>query len=194
MKVYKVPIEVSARHIHLSATDAAILFGQEYEFNKQIKISQPTQYAAVETVEVIGLKNSFKEVRVILPFRQETQLEISITDGYYLGIKPRIAVSGNLVNSAGGVVIKGPQGQIDMKSGVIAAKRHLHISPVQGKEWGIKHMDVVSVKVAGERSLIFHNVIVRSRKGIDKLSFMLDTDEANAAGVKQGDEGELIVN
>ena len=187
-----VPIEVSARHVHLSAADAATLFGAGYELTSEKAISQPGQFAARETVRVVGPKNSFDRVRIIGPLRPETQVEISMTDGYMLGIKPVMARSGVLENSTGGLTIIGPQGEIKMTKGIIVAQRHLHISPAQAKEWSLHNLDIISIRVDGPRAVIFNKVVVRAREGIDTLSFMLDTDEANAAGVAQGDQGILI--
>lgn len=187
-----VPIEVSARHIHLSVQDRDILFGEGYEPKVAKEISQPGQFALEEMLKVVGPKNSFEHVRIIGPFRQYTQLEISMTDGYWLGIRPQIARSETLERSIGGVNLVGPQGEIELQSGVIVAQRHLHISPAQAKEWGLKDLGIVSIRAGGVRGLVFDNVVVRSRKGIDELSFMIDTDEANAAGVKQGDQGEIV--
>lgn len=187
-----VPIEVSARHVHVSAEDVERLFGSGYALRSAKTISQPGQFAAEETVKVVGPKGSFERVRVIGPVRTATQVEISMTDGYTLGISPKVARSGVLDGSVGGVTLIGPAGEARLDSGVIAAQRHLHISPTQAKEWGLHHLDTISIRVEGERSLVFHNVVVRSREGIDELSFMLDTDEANAAGVKQGDRGVIV--
>lgn len=188
----KIPIEISARHLHLAQHDLDILFGPNYELSVYKEISQPNQFASEEKVKLIGPKGELNNVRIVGPIRKETQIELSITDCYYLGIEPNIAISGDLDNSSGGVKVKGVAGEINLNKGVIVAKRHLHISPKQAKEAGLKHLDNVSVKIFGKRELIFNNVAVRSRKGIDNLALHLDTDEANAAGVKHGQDAELI--
>jgi putative phosphotransacetylase len=188
-----VPIEISARHVHLSQHDADVLFGPHYSFHPLKQLSQPQQFAAQETVKVIGPQGEFSAVRIIGPVREATQFELSITDGYALGIKPSVAVSGDLDASIGGVKVIGPVGKIVMNQGIIVAQRHLHIAPAQAAEWGIKHLDVVRVKTNGLRPVLFEDVVVRSREGIDALSFMIDTDEANAAGVQPGDSGELLI-
>ncbi len=188
----RIPIEISARHLHLAQQDLDILFGPNYELSVYKEISQPNQFACEEKVKLIGPKGELNNVRIVGPIRKETQIELSITDCYFLGIKPNIAISGDLDNSSGGLKIKGIAGEIDLQKGIIVAKRHLHISPKQAKDIKIKHLDNVSVKIFGVRELIFNNVVVRSREGVDDLALHLDTDEANAASVKHGQEAELI--
>ncbi len=188
----KVPIEVSARHIHLTNVDYQTLFGNQ-ELIKLKELSQPNQFAAKQVVTIIGPKNKIEDVRVIGPYRDDTQLEISITDAYFLGIDPPpVLVSGNLGKSAGGLTLKGPRGEIKMGKGIIIAKRHLHISPEKAKELGLTHLQEVKINVESDRALIFDKVVVRSRDGLDKLAFQIDTDEANASGVKTGNEGKII--
>jgi putative phosphotransacetylase len=192
MKTFKIPIEVSARHIHFSQSDLEKLFGYGFTLTKKNDVSQPGQFAANETIKLIGPKNEINGVRIVAPTRDETQLEISMTDAYNLGLDiPPVRVSGDLEHSGGGLKILGPNGKIDLTNGIIIAQRHLHIEPEKAKEFGIKDGDLIDIKIEGARSLIFQKVIVRSRKDTDKLSFQLDTDEANAADVKTNDEGEI---
>jgi putative phosphotransacetylase len=193
MEPHSVPIEVSARHIHLSSHDSDILFGEQYSFRPLKELSQPQQVAVQETVKVVGPRGELPAVRIIMPARAETQLEIAKTDGFALGIQPTVAVSGELAGSGGGVTIVGPRGSIAMERGVIVAQRHIHIAPAQAAAWGLQHLDIVSVRIGGPRGLVFDQVVIRSRPGIDELSFMIDTDEANAAGVMHGDTGEIIM-
>lgn len=188
----KVPIEISARHLHLSKRDLDILFGPNYKLTNYKDVSQPEQFATEETVMLIGPKGQFDKVRIVAPIRTETQVELSITDCYHLGIEPNISVSGDLENSSGGLKLKGIAGEVDLEMGVIVAQRHLHISPTEAKEVGLKHLDNVSVKISGKRGLILDNIVVRSREGIDKLALHLDTDEANAAAAEHGQEAELV--
>lgn len=189
----RIPIEISARHIHLSQKDLEILFGVGYKLRAYKELSQIGEFAAKETVSIIGPKNKITNVRIIGPVRNETQLEITITDSYFLGITPPpVLISGDLKKSAGGLRIIGPKNRIDLKKGIMAAQRHLHISSDEAKKIGIKHFDKISIKSTGVRSIIFNNVIVRSRPNKDKLSFQLDTDEANSAGILFGDVGEII--
>lgn len=192
MQSIKIPIEISARHLHLSQCDLDILFGRGYKLRTYIELSQPGEFAAKESITIRGPKSKYTNVRIIGPLRDETQLEISISDSYYLGIfTPPVLVSGDLKKSAGGINIIGPKGEINLKKGVIIAKRHLHISPVMAKKLNLKHLDLISIKTTSVRSIIFNNVVVRSRPNKDKLSFQIDTDEANAAGIKKGDWGEV---
>lgn len=192
MKQIEVPIEVSARHIHLCQKDLEVLFGENYHLSLKNDLSQPGQYAANETVTVIGPEKSI-DVRIIGPVRKDTQLELSITDSYMLGIEvPEIKVSGDLDQSKGGVKLKGPNGEIKMQKGVIVAQRHLHIEPEKAKIIGLSNGDIIDIKVEGIRSLIYKNVIIRSHEGIDSMSFQIDTDEANAGAIDKNSKGWIL--
>ncbi len=169
------------------------MFGKGHELQVLKKISQPDQFAAKESVRVEGPKHSFDSVRIVGPARAQTQLEICTTDAYYLGISAKIAVSGQLENSSGGVTLVGPKGTVVLEEGVIIPQRHLHIEAEKAKAWHVKHLDTVSVKVGGSRSVVFNNIVVRARPEKDALALHLDTDEANAAGVVPGQKGELVV-
>lgn len=186
----KVLIEISARHVHLSSEHFNYLFGTGAKLTEYKKISQPNQFAAAEFVTVAGPGGKL-QVRVVGPIRKETQVELTVTECRLLGIKPELRVSGDLAGTPG-CKLEGPEGSIEIENGVIVAQRHLHISPVQADALQLKHGDVISIKTNGTRPVTFHDVYVRSRPGIDELSFMLDTDEANAAGVKQGEEGVIV--
>ncbi|MFH1111742.1 MAG: phosphate propanoyltransferase [Patescibacteria group bacterium] len=186
----KIKVEVSARHIHLSQEHLAKLFGKNYQLTKVKNISQPGQFAAKEKVVIAGPKVKLS-VRIIGPTRPQTQVELSATDCWNLGIKPVLRLSANLKNTPGCFIL-GPRGRINLKQGVIVAQRHLHLTPAEAKLWRLKHGDVISLRTVGTRSITFHQVAVRSRAGIDKMSFMLDIDEANAAGVKRGECAEII--
>lgn len=187
-----IPIEVSARHLHLSDLDCQKLFGSTNLKTKK-SLSQPNQFAAEETVKIVGPKSEIADVRIIGPNRERSQLEISITDAFNLGITiPAVLVSGMLDNSAGGLKIVGKSGEIMLNRGVIVAARHLHISPEEAEQFNIKDNMTIKIQAGTTRKVIFDNVIVRSRKNIDKLSFQIDTDEANAAGVKNGDQAVII--
>jgi len=183
----EIPVEISARHLHLSPENLKILFGPEVKLKVAKEISQPGQFAAEQCLRIVGPKGNFEKVRVVGPTREHTQVELSITDCFKLGIEPKIAISGDYDNSLGGVELVGPVGRIKLEKGVIVAQRHLHISPNKAAELGLSHMDIISVKAKGQRSIIFNNVVVRSREGIDEMALHLDTDEANAAGLKPGD-------
>ena len=189
-KKIKVPIEISARHAHLSREDLDDLFGEGYELKHAKELSQLGQFASKETIDIIGPKSVIKNIRIIGPCRPKTQIEISKTDGYALGDIPPIRVSGDVVGSPG-VIVRGPRGEIRIKEGLIAALRHIHVSLVEAKEHGLVDRQRVSVEVKGRRALIFRDVIVRTNSNF-RLSFQIDTDEGNAADVEMGDEGELV--
>ncbi|MCX6742749.1 MAG: phosphate propanoyltransferase [Candidatus Parcubacteria bacterium] len=185
----KIPVEVSARHCHLSRKDLAKLFGSGYKLKVLKIISQPGQFAAKEEIKVQGSRGELK-VRIVGPIRRETQIELAATDCYKLGLKPVLRVSGNIKGTPGAILI-GPKGNIKIRQGVIVAQRHLHLSPSEAKSLKLKSGKLVSVKIKGPRGLIFDNVIVRSGAG-HKKSFQLDTDEGNACGWMPGIKGELI--
>ena len=186
----KVLIEVSARHLHLSQEHMMALFGPDSELHIRKTISQPGQFAAHEIVAVIGPK-SILPVRVVGPIRSETQVELTAGDCRALGIEVALRVSGTLDNTPG-CMLEGPKGRVTLRQGVIVAQRHLHVSPAQAESLGLKHGDKVSIRTIGTRPVTFHDVFVRSRAGVDELSFMIDTDEANAAGLRGGEEGILV--
>lgn len=187
----KIKIEVSARHIHLCQEDLERLFGASYKLKKLKDLSQPGQFACEETVKIVGLKNFIDNVRVIGPCRERTQVEVSKTDGYFLGDVPPLRVSGNVVGSSP-VKIIGPKKEIDLKEGMILAMRHIHVSDKEAEELGLKDGQMVKVKCLGERGLVFENVVVRVNPKF-RLMFQVDTDEGNAAGIEGGDIGELII-
>ncbi len=186
----KVPIEISARHIHLSQKDLERLFGRGYQLTKARDLSQPGEFSAKETVKLIGSKASFAQVRIVGPIRKNTQVEVTVTEARALGIKPPLRVSGQVKKSAS-AILKGPEGQVKLKEGVIIAQRHLHLSPLEAKKFGLKNNQKVSVKIKGERSATFHEVVVRASRQYKKACH-LDTDEANSAGMKKCGYGELI--
>jgi putative phosphotransacetylase len=185
----KVPVGVSARHIHLSQEHIEILFGKGYELKVLKDLSQPGQYAAEETVAVVGPKGRFDKVRILGPARSKTQLEISRTDSYALGIPAPVRESGDIAGTPG-VKIIGPAGEIEIEEGVIVAARHIHFHTEDAKKWGIEDKQKLRVRVIGERPLIFEDVIARVSDQF-ALDMHIDTDEANAAGVKNG--GEAII-
>lgn len=188
----KIKIEISARHIHLSKNDSDVLFGEDHQFTKRNDLSQPNQFAANETVDIESSHSLIKNVRIVCPLRAQTQLEISKTDVRILGINVPVLVSGDLKKSAGNVKVIGPEGEINLESGVIIAQRHLHIETEIAKKNHLNNGDLISILVSGIRSVIFNNVAVRSRNNLDKLSFQVDTDEANAAGIDKSTVAEII--
>ncbi|QHW29992.1 phosphate propanoyltransferase [Paenibacillus rhizovicinus] len=188
--VKKVPVGVSARHIHLAQEHVEILFGQGAELTEFKPLSQPGQYAANETVEVIGPKGSFGKVRILGPVRKRTQLEVSRTDAFSLGINPPLRESGDIAGSAG-ITLKGPAGEVAIEEGVIVAARHIHFHTSDAERWGIADKQQLSVRLTGERGVVLENVIARVSPEF-ALDMHIDTDEANAAGAKTGDEAEII--
>ena len=187
----KIPIEISARHIHLSKNDVENLFGKNHNLKKTKDISQPNQFACKETVSLINGDKIIENVRIVGPERTNTQVEISKTDAFTLKVNPPVRISGDIKNSSP-ITLKSRQKTITIKEGLIIAKRHLHIAPSEAEKLNIKNGDKVSVRIDGERSLVYNEIIVRSHEGIDELSMHLDTDEANAGLINPNDEGELV--
>ena len=179
-----VTIEISAHHVHLSQEHVEALFGQGYELTKFKELSIPACYACEEKVNLIGPKGRVKNVRIVGPARKETQVEISMTEQYMLGIHPPIRESGDLKGTPG-ITLEGPSGQITIEQGVICAMRHIHMTPEDALKMGLKDRDIVRVKVPGDRELIFGDVLVRVHPDF-KLYMHIDTDEANAANLKTG--------
>lgn len=190
MKNIKIPVEVSARHCHLAKQDLEKLFGEGYEFKKIKQLSQPSDFACEETVSIKNYSNVLENIRIVGPLREQTQVEISKTDAFKLGANPPIRLSGDLKNSDG-VILAGPAGEVELKEGLIVAKRHLHCATDEAKKLGLKNGDVISVKISGERPVIFENVIVRIR-GDYKLCMQIDTDEGNACGLDKKGEGIIL--
>jgi acetate kinase len=180
-----IPIGVSAHHLHLSQADVERLFGAGYKLKPRADLSQPEQFAAEEQVKLIGPRGTIERLRVLGPARSQTQVEISRTEGYTLGINAPIRMSGDL-DGTPGLMIEGPAGQIELKKGVIYAQRHIHMAPDDAHRFGVQNGDVVRVRAGDERELIFGDVAVRVSPKY-RLEFHLDTDEANAAELNNGD-------
>lgn len=186
----KVPLEVSARHVHLSQQDQDALFGKGYVMNIKKELSQTGQWAAEEKVTVKGPKGELS-VRVLGPCRKQTQVEMAKTDCLKVGIEPTLRLSGDLVGTPG-CNLAGPAGEVKLEEGVVVAQRHIHISDEEAAERGLKDGDIVSVKVGGDRGLTFHEVSIRAHESFC-LNVHLDTDEGNAAWLDVGgSEGEII--
>jgi putative phosphotransacetylase len=185
-----IPVEVSARHCHLSKEILEKLFGVGYELKKMRQLSMPSDFAAQETVDIQVGSKKFEKVRVVGPLREQTQVEISKTDAIFLGVNPPIRLSGDLSNSLG-VTLIGPAGQVDLEKGLIIALHHIHCTKAEADSLGIKNGSSVSIKINSERPVAFYNVFVRVRDDY-KLRLHLDTDEGNAAGINKIGEGEII--
>ncbi|MGG1313385.1 MULTISPECIES: phosphate propanoyltransferase [Cohnella] len=189
-EIKQVPIGVSARHIHLTREHVSILFGEGAELTVMKPLSQPGQFAANETVAVYGPKGSFPKVRILGPVRKATQLEVSRTDAFVLGLNPPVRESGDIENTPG-IRIVGPAGEVTIDKGVIVAARHIHFHTSDAQKWGIADKQRLKVRVGGERGVVFENVIARVSDEF-ALDMHIDTDEGNAAGVSTGDMGEII--
>ena len=187
-----VPIAASNRHIHLSPEHVERLFGRGYKLTKLKNLSQPNQYAATETVSLIGPKGKIQNVRVLGPARGSTQVEVSLFDGFTLGVKPPIRNSGDIKGSES-ITIQGPRGQITIHEGLICAARHIHMHTSDGESFGVQDGDLVQVKADGVRGVIFSNVLIRVSPKY-KLEMHIDLDEANGAGIKNGQLGEIIAH
>jgi acetate kinase len=186
-----IPVAISARHIHLSKVTLEKLFGEGYELTVKKPLSQPGQFAANETVKVIGSKNSFDTVRILGPLRSKDQLEISRTDEFFLGIDAPIRESGKTENTPG-CILEGPKGRVQIHDGVICAWRHIHMTPEDALLFGVKDRDVVDVNIGSdERNLTFGNVLIRVSPKY-KLEMHIDTDEGNAAEIGKGATGVLL--
>lgn len=187
----KVKVGVSNRHAHLTQLQIEKLFGEGFTLTFHRNIRQNDDFVSGQTIDVSGSKGALRNVRVMGPAWEEAQVEMSLTDTRKIGIDAQIRPSGQ-VSETPGAKLTGPEGEVVMEHGIIAAARHLHVSPEEAVAMNLREGQTVSVKTSGERSLVFNNVIVR----IDDLytaELHIDTDEANAAGLKNGDEAELII-
>ena len=185
----KITVGVSNRHIHLTSDDYKILFG-DIPFTKRNDLNQPGMFASELVVTLKGSKREIENVRVLGPLRSYTQVEISKTDAYYLGVDPPVRNSGDVEN-AGMITIIGPKGTIDTNTAIVAT-RHIHVDKNIRKEHNLEGIDIVSVKIPGEKGGIIDNVYL---KDSDEAYFELhlDTDDANAHLLKQDDDVEIII-
>ena len=183
-----VPLEASGRHVHLTREQAEILFG--HGLTPERSLSQPGQYLSKERVTVIGPKGEFRNVAVLGPERKEGQVEISLTDGRILGIDPPIRLSGDVAGSPG-ITLEGERGSVTLPQGVIAAQRHVHLTPEDAVKFGVKNGQTVRLQTYTVRPTVFGDVAVRVSP--DFASYVhLDYDEANACGFRKGDLGRLL--
>lgn len=186
----KIPIEISARHVHLSKEDFEKLFGKNQTLNSVKNLSQPGEFASDKMIEIVNENKKIENVRILGPFRKNSQAEISLTDSYYLKLNPmpKIKVSGDLADTTN-VLIKNKNNSV--KIPCIIAQRHLHASESEAKKLKLKNNQKISVKVDGIREITFHNVFVRISENY-KLSLHLDTDEGNSAGIFGKTFGEIV--
>ena len=183
-----VPLEASGRHVHLTEDQAEALFG--HGLTTERELSQPGQYLCRERVSVLGPKGEFRNVAVLGPVRKEAQVEISITDGRILGITPPVRLSGDVAGSPGCTLV-GPMGKVELHQGVIVAQRHIHLTPEEGKHFGVQDKQVVKLQTFTTRPCVFENVVVRISEGF-AAAVHLDYDEANGCGFRKGDLGRII--
>lgn len=183
-----VPLEGSGRHVHITKEQARVLFG--HGLTEKRPLSQPGQYLAQERVTVVGPKGRFENVAVLGPEREEAQVEISLTDGRSLGLTPPVRPSGD-VKGTPGVLLIGSKGQVKLEKGVIAAQRHIHMTPEDAARQGVKDKQIVKLQVFTHRPLIFEDVLVRVKESFATYVH-LDYDEANACAMVQGDFGRIL--
>jgi len=187
----KVLVETSARHVHLTEEHIAILFGAGHTLTKKKDLSQPGQFACEERVTVVGPKNSIAKVSILGPARPASQVEISLTDARTLGIEAPVRESGDVAGS-GACKLVGPCGEVELAEGVIAAKRHIHLTPADAEAFGVADKEIVSVKIASaDRSLTFGDVVVRVSPKF-AAAMHIDTDEANALHACGTVYGEIV--
>lgn len=183
-----VELEASGRHVHLTERQAQELFG--HKLTPFRPLSQPGQFLAKERLTVAGPKGKFEKVAVLGPERSAGQVEISLTDGKVLGIKPPVRQSGDIKDTPG-VTLIGPMGQVVLREGVIAARRHIHMTPEDATRFGLRDGDVVNLKTYTDRPLTFGDTVVRVSPSFATFVH-LDYDEANACGYRAGDLGRIV--
>ena len=187
----KVMVETSARHVHVSKADLDILFGEGYELTNKKDLSQPGQFACFERVDVVGPKGTLTGVSILGPVRPASQVELALTDARKIGIVAPIKESGDIAGTPGCKLV-GPKGEVELECGVIAAKRHIHLTPDEAAAFNVTDKEVVSVKVeTADRTTIFGDTVVRVHPNF-AAAMHIDTDESNAAACAGFVEGEII--
>jgi putative phosphotransacetylase len=192
MSEKKVLVEISARHVHVTQADLETLFGAGAVLHPKKNLSQPGQYASEEKVDLIGPKSTIKNVSILGPCRNASQVEVSLTDARTLGVTAMVRESGS-IDGTNGITLVGPAGSVVLSKGLIAAKRHIHLTPEVAAQFGVKNSQVVSVKVgANERTTTFGDVVIRVSEKFSP-AMHIDTDEANAAGLSGESWGDVVV-
>lgn len=186
-----IPINISNRHVHLKREHLDILYGKGYELTKLRDLMQPGEFASNELVTLVSSGGIIQKVRILGPLREYTQVEISLTDSYALGIKSLPVRDSAQHEGTPGITIVGPKGSLSLGQGVIIAQRHIHMHTVDGERFGFKNGDWAKVRVEGSRSLIFEKVLVRVRSNY-VLEMHVDMDEANACALRPGDYGRIV--
>ena len=190
MSEKKIIVEMSARHVHVTERDLETLFGKGASLTPKRELSQPGQYLCEERVDLIGPKKTIANVSILGPTRPDTQVEVSLTDARTLGVEAPIRMSGD-VKGSGAVTIKGPVGEVTLTEGVIAAKRHIHMTPEDAEKMNLKDGQTVSVKIGGERGLVFDETVLRVSKKF-ATAMHIDTDEANAVALPRDAVGFIL--
>lgn len=185
-----VPVGVSARHMHVTEAHMAVLFGPGRGLSVHRPISQPGQFAANETVTLVGPGGTIERVRILGPFRTRTQIELAPSDARRLGIDPPIRRSGDVAGTPG-ITVVGPYGTLDLEEGCIIAERHIHMTPADARAYGVRDGQKVQVRVAGGRGGIMDHVMIRVRDDF-RLEMHIDTDDANGFGIRQGSRLAII--
>jgi putative phosphotransacetylase len=179
-----IPVGISNRHIHLSQKDVDKLFGHGYQLTKLKDLSQPGQYACKETLMICGPKSMIENVRILGPVRKQTQVEILQSDSFKVGVQAPLRLSGDLAGTPG-ITLIGPNGSVELAEGVVVAKRHIHMLPADAERLGVCDGETVTIAFTGERGGTLNNVIIRAVEN-SGLECHIDTEEANALGVKPG--------
>jgi putative phosphotransacetylase len=187
----EVPVGVSNRHIHLCQADMEKLFGPGCQLTPLRSLGQPGEFAARETVTLVGPRGVLESVRVLGPIREYTQVEVSLTDSFRLGLKPPVRESGDLKGTPG-IAVVGPDGALFLPGGVILAARHIHIEAARAQKLDLEDGQLLKVYVSGERGMVLDNVVLRADPRY-QLELHLDTDEANAALLQSGDMVKIMV-
>ena len=187
----KFVVEISARHIHVTEEQFKILFGEDAKLEVRAPLSQPGQFVSFSRLDIVGPKKTISNVSILGPFRKAGQVEVSATDARTLGVPAVIRESGDLAGTPG-IKLVGPAGELELAEGCIVAKRHIHMTPADAEEFGVKNGDIVKVEVNNPgRSLIFGDVVVRVREDF-ALAMHIDTDESNAAGCAGTFYGKIV--
>lgn len=185
-------VEVSARHAHLAKEDVETLFGPGATLTYVRDLSQPGQFVCEQRIDVVGPKRTISNVVILGPERPQSQVEVSMTDCFTLGAVGPVRESGDLADSQT-IILRGPAGEVELKEGLIVAKRHIHMTPEDAERLGVEDKQIVSVRVNTQRPVIFEDVVVRANPAY-ALAMHVDTDEANAALIgRDGAQGEIVV-
>lgn len=190
-KMKEILVETSARHIHVNEEQFKILFGEDAKLEVRAPLSQPGQFVSFSRLDIVGPKKTIANVSILGPFRKSAQVEVSATDARTLGVPAVIRESGDTAGSAP-IKLVGPAGELELSEGCIVAKRHIHMTPKDAEEFGVKNGEIVKVEInSSERSLIFGDVVVRVRDDF-ALAMHIDTDESNAAGCSGTVYGRIV--